>query len=75
MQFKARQSTTIYYSPKCFLEMTLKKVLHKIPTRLIKAGEGENSHVHKLCGDNGPDFILSVPTGVSVISQSGVKLG
>ncbi|XP_046655449.1 GTP-binding protein 10-like isoform X1 [Daphnia pulicaria] len=56
-------------------EMTLKKVLHKVPTRLIKAAEGENSHAHRLCGVNGADFILPVPTGVTVISQTGVKLG
>jgi GTPase involved in cell partitioning and DNA repair len=55
--------------------MTLKKVLHKVPTRLIKAAEGENSHAHRLCGVNGADFILPVPTGVTVISQTGVKLG
>lgn len=63
------------YIKKPFVEMTLKKVLHKLPARLIKAVEGENSHAHKLCGGNGADFILPVPTGISVISQTGVKLG
>lgn len=55
--------------------MTLNKVLHKVPARLVKAGEGENSHAHRLCGDNGADFILPVPTGISVFSTTGVKLG
>ncbi|KZS13449.1 putative GTP-binding protein 10 [Daphnia magna] len=56
-------------------EMTLNKVLHKVPARLVKAGEGENSHAHRLCGDNGADFILPVPTGISVFSTTGVKFG
>lgn len=50
-------------------------MLQKNPTRLIKATEGENSHAHKLVGEPGTDFVLPVPTGISVYTQSGVKLG
>ena len=55
--------------------MTMKKVLHKIPTKMVKATEGENSHAHKLVGQAGTDFVLPVPTGISVYTQTGVMLG
>lgn len=55
--------------------MTLKKVLKQFPAKYIKAAEGENSHAHRLVGESGTDVILNVPTGISVYTQTGVKLG
>lgn len=55
--------------------MTLNKVLKKYPARYIKATEGENSHAHRMVGEPGSDVILPVPTGISVYTQTGVKLG
>lgn len=50
-------------------------MLKKVPAKLVKAGEGENSHVHRLVGEPGADFVLPVPVGISVYTQSGVKIG
>ena len=64
--------------PICFAyisDVTLAKVLKNNPTRLVKAAIGENSHVHKLVGDPAADYKISVPVGVTVYSQTGVKLG
>ena len=58
-----------------YSDMTMKKVLHKIPTKIVKATEGENSHAHKLVGQAGTEFVLPVPTGISVYTQTGVMLG
>jgi GTPase involved in cell partitioning and DNA repair len=50
-------------------------VLKKFPTKVVKASEGENSHVHGLVGQAGTDFILPVPSGISVFTETGTKLG
>ena len=54
---------------------TLQKVLKKFPTKIVKASEGENSHVHRLVGQPGTDFILPVPSGITVWTETGTKLG
>ena len=56
-------------------DVTLQQVLKKVPTKLVKAGQGENSHIHRLVGDPGADVILPVPVGISVYTQSGAKIG
>ena len=55
--------------------MTLKKLSHKFPTKLIKAAEGQNSHAHRLVGEQGNDFRVPIPVGISIYTQDGVKLG
>lgn len=55
--------------------MTLNKVVAKYPTKLCKASEGENSHPHRLVGESGADFVIPVPTGVTILAQGGTKLG
>lgn len=50
-------------------------LLHRFPTKLIKASEGENSHTHRLVGEKGADRLVPVPTGVTVSVQGGAKLG
>lgn len=57
------------------LDITLAQVLKKNHTRLYKASPGENSHVHRLVGEAGADLVIPVPVGVTVYSQTGVKLG
>ena len=54
---------------------TLQKVLKKYPTKVVKASEGENSHVHRLVGQPGADFMLPVPSGISVYTEKGAKIG
>ena len=44
-------------------------------TRLYKATPGENSHIHRLVGESGADLVIPVPVGITVYSQTGVKLG
>jgi len=56
-------------------DITLAQVLKKNHTRLYKASPGENSHVHRLVGEAGADLVIPVPVGVTVYSQTGVKLG
>jgi len=56
-------------------EVTLGQVLKKNNARLYKAGAGENSHVHRLVGEAGSDVVIPVPTGITVYSQTGVKIG
>lgn len=58
-----------------FLDITLTTLLQRVPTKLVKASEGENSHTHRLVGEKGADRLLPVPTGVTVSIQGGAKLG
>lgn len=50
-------------------------LLQRIPTKLVKASEGENSHTHRLVGEKGADRLVPVPTGITVSVQGGAKLG
>lgn len=57
------------------LDITLNKIVLKHPTKVLKGTDGENSHVHRLVGEPGSDFVLPVPVGVTVYTQTGVKIG
>lgn len=56
-------------------ETTLNQVLKKNPTKLVKASVGQNSQVHRLVGESGADCCIKVPTGLSVFTLTGAKLG
>jgi len=56
-------------------DITLAQTLKKNHTRLYKASPGENSHIHRLAGESGADLVIPVPVGITVYSQTGVKIG
>ena len=64
-----------FYLIFCFTELTLFQMNQKNSTKTFKAGAGENSHVHRLVGSPGADVVIPVPTGVTIYSQAGAKIG
>lgn len=55
--------------------LTLKNVVRKNPEKRFSAGNGGNSRVHRILGERGTDLNVVCPTGVTLYSELGHKLG
>lgn len=53
---------------------SLKELWKKNPTKIIDAGNGEDSSKVRLVGRRGTDKELEVPTGITVIDQETNKI-
>lgn len=50
-------------------------MLHRHPTKKIRAGHGEESSKSRLLGRRGEDIRVEVPVGVTILDDDGKKLG
>lgn len=58
-----------------FSDVELRDIINKFPKRRLYASMGENSRSRAIYGKAGKDLKLSIPFGITVYDELGLKIG